>query len=144
MFKMKVIKRLELAKKLKKLVDGDYTDFMRVAGTTVVEDITKNILMQRAVDGSPIKRNTPAVRAVKLRTLGHEQSLIWYRVLIDPGTYEVEAGKTRALVRLGEDRARIGVYLENMGYHFWGISAWIADVIMARWRNYIKAGLHAG
>lgn len=141
MLSLKVIKPLDLKKRLAVIARGDFRLFLNPAGALVRNDIIANIKKQRTPSGGALKENAPSTKKRKMQILGHSLSLIWNRVLIKPSTWIIKAKKKIVLIRLSPERKKIGKILERKGYHFFGISSWVRQVIFARWRQQITRGL---
>lgn len=141
MYRISVKRKIELMKRLKNIASGDFKDFFQIAGDETVKDIIGNIRNQIEPSGKPLKRNAPETQKIKMRLLGHSLSLIWYKVLSDPGTWIIQAAPKRARIFLKAIRQKIGVYLEHKGYHFLGFSKKVRGVIFAKWREFIAKGL---
>lgn len=141
MYRVRIKRRLDLIKKLKRIASGDYRFFTPVGAKMIRDDIIKNIHKQITPTGTRLKRNKKSTREQKRRTLGHSKSLIWHRVLIDSSTWITQGQKKKAIVKLKVKRREIGRILEGHGYRFFGISPWVRSAILKRFRSMIRAGL---
>lgn len=138
MFNLKLKGKGKVINKLKKLANDDYSEFMQKAGKITVNTIVHNIKSQVEADGqTPLKRN--ALSTFKKK--GHHLSLIDKGKLSSTSTYIINPKKKNVIIKRKSIRDKIGVYVEEKGYHFWGISPFARDKILKSWRNLIISWL---
>lgn len=141
MYRVRIKRRLDLVKRLKRIASGDYRFFTPVGARMIRDDIIDNIKKQISPEGHGLKRNVRWVRELKRKLLGHSKSLIWDRILINPATWITRGEKKKAIVTLKAVRKNIGKILEARGYRFFGISSRVRIAILKRIRLMIKGGL---
>lgn len=139
---IRVKQKADLMRRLRKVVGGDYSDFLRPAAEMIRDDIIMNIKHQVTPEGTALKKNAPSTLEYKRKYGWGSLSLIAkFRMLISEGTYLISATANRAVITLAEARKKVGVYLEARGYHFWGISQTVKKKILDGWRAYIRQGM---
>jgi hypothetical protein len=116
---------------------------MQKAGSLVVDDIVANIVNRIQPDGSPQKEDA----ASTIRQKKQDHPLIGGSpespLLANPNTYAVEKiDDSSVSIRLKQYRAKVGVYVENKGFHFFAISKPAADKANDLIKRYIKGQIH--
>jgi len=144
MFQLKIKKRADLLKRVKILQSGDFRVFLDPAGRILRDNIISNIKHQIQPDGAKLKSNSPEVKKIKQRLLGHSLSLIWDRLLISRGTYIIQVTKSKAKILLKPVRRKIAIALEARGYIFFGIGQRVRQIIYDKFIQIIRRGLRRG
>lgn len=118
----------------------DFSDVifhLRYLAGVVIDDMRKNVVDRRDLFGLSQKTNAPST----IRKKKHDHPLIGTERLfaLRSGYEIVESGPEEVTIFLCQERADVAVYVENLGYIFFGISNRADRKIVNSWNRYIKA-----
>ena len=128
------------------LKQPDFSDlpfFLRSTANKVIDDIVQGIHDRRAIDGGPQQQN-------KISTIlrkKHDHPLIGGEqespVLAKRSTYRVDTPKPdEAMISIQPIRSQIALYVQRLGYEFFGFSPKAEKMIAREWRRYLKGKLN--
>lgn len=116
---------------------SDLPHILRRGCQLIIEDIVYGIAMRRAVDGGPQKRNAISTIIKKK----HDHPLIGgdedSPQLARTRMYQISENPLGMMISIRKKRSKIAVYVENLGYSFFGISRRADKQLEDIWTRYL-------